>query len=146
MWAQPLRPDSVAPHGEADHRVAVLLNANARKVSKRVVRALSHVLPEGDLYLSRSELDARRIATQVVDRGYSTVFLGGGDGTITCFVNEILNQVAQRRQYHPTPAPRFGVLKLGTGNSVASLVKASGTWGDGFVDDVLRARAGEASR
>lgn len=145
MWAQPLRNDSsVAGRGEADHRVAVLLNANARKVSKRVVRALSHVLPEGDLYLSRSELDARRIATQVVDRGYSTVFLGGGDGTITCFVNEILNQVTQRRQYHPTPAPRFGVLKLGTGNSVASLVKASSTWGDGFVDDVLRARAGEA--
>mgnify|MGYP002351257985 CR=1 FL=1 len=144
MWAPQYRAEeSVSPRGEASRRVAVLLNANARKVSRRVVRALSHVVPEGDLYLSRSELDARRIATQVVDRGYTTVFLGGGDGTITCFVNEILNQVSSRRQYHPTPTPRFGALKLGTGNSVASLVKASGTWGDGFVDDVLRARAGE---
>lgn len=143
MWVQPLQSeaDQGSTRSEAEPRVAVLLNANARKVSKRIVRSLSHVVPEGDLYLSRSELDARRIAQQVVDRGYTTVIMGGGDGTVCCFINEILNQVALRRQHHPTPTPRFGVLKLGTGNSVASLVKASG--GDGFVDDVLRARAGE---
>jgi diacylglycerol kinase family enzyme len=145
MWVQPFRADieQVPPRLEVDHRVAVLLNANARKVSPRVLRSLSHVVPEGDLFLSRSELDARRIAQQVVDRGYHTVFMGGGDGTVTCFINEILTQVALRRQHHPTPTPRFGVLKLGTGNSVASLVKASSTRDDGFVDDVLRARAGE---
>lgn len=145
MWVQPFRADyeQVPPRVAGDQRVAVLLNASARKVSARVQRALSHVVPEGDLYLSRSELDARRIAQQVVDRGYQTVFLGGGDGTLTCFVNEILNQVALRRRHHPTPTPRFGILKLGTGNSVASVVKASSTRGDGFVDDVLRARAGE---
>ncbi|GMU58510.1 MAG: hypothetical protein IT380_08635 [Myxococcales bacterium] len=146
MWVQPFRTaelELVPPRLAADHRVAVLLNANARKVTTKVVRALSHVVPEGDLFLSRSELDARRIAQAVVDGGYHTVFLGGGDGTVTCFVNEILNQVALRRQHHPTPTPRFGVLKLGTGNSVAALVHASGTRGDGIVDDVLRARAGE---
>ncbi len=144
MWVQSFRADGeqVSPRAETE-RVAVLLNANARKVTRRVQRALSHVVPEGDLYFSRSELDARRIAQQVVDRGYTTVFMGGGDGTVTCFLNEILTQVALRRQHHPTPTPRFGVLKLGTGNSVASLVKASGTRADGFVDDVLRARAGE---
>lgn len=147
MWVQPFRAEieTVPPRLEADHRVAVLLNANARKVTGKVVRALSHVVPQGDLFLSRSELDARRIAQQVVDRGYHTVFLGGGDGTLTCFINEILGQVALRRQHHPTRAPRFGVLKLGTGNSVASLVKASSTRADGFVDDVLRARAGEVA-
>lgn len=145
MWVQPFRADveQVHPRLEVDHRVAVLLNLSARKVSAKIHRALSHVVPEGDLYVSRSELDARRIAQQVVDRGYHTVFLGGGDGTLTCFVNEILGQVALRRQHHPTPTPRFGILKLGTGNSVASLVKASSTRADGFVDDVLRARAGE---
>jgi diacylglycerol kinase family enzyme len=145
MFAQPFRAEveQLPARLEADHRVAVLLNASARRVNARVVRALSHVVPQADLFISRSELDARRIAQQVVDRGYPTVFLGGGDGTVTCFINEILTQVALRRQHHPTPAPRFGVLKLGTGNSVASLVKASTTRGDGFVDDVLRARAGE---
>lgn len=71
------------------------------------------------------------------------VFLGGGDGTLATFINEIANQVALRRQHHPTPMPRFGILKLGTGNSVASVVNASDTRGEGIVDDVLRARAGE---
>jgi diacylglycerol kinase family enzyme len=124
--------------------VAVLLNSNARKVNARVVRALSHVVPEGDLFVSRSELDARRIAQAVIDRRYHTVFLGGGDGTFTGFVNEILNQVALRRPHHPgLQAPRFGVLKLGTGNSVATLARSSSMRGDGILDDVLRARAGE---
>lgn len=145
MWVQPFRADieQVPPRQDAEHRVAVLLNLNARKVTPKVERALSHVVPEGDLFVSRSELDARRIAQQVVDSRYHTVFMGGGDGTVTCFLNEILTQVALRRQHHPTPTPRFGVLKLGTGNSVASLVKASSDKSDGFVDDVLRARTGE---
>lgn len=143
MWAQPIQSAvEQYPHREpADRKVAVLLNANARKVTPRVIRALSHVVPAKDLYLSRSELDARRIATQVVDQGYHTVFLGGGDGTLMCFMNEILNQVRHRGLGRP--APRFGVLKLGTGNSVASWLKASATRNDGMVDDVLRARTGE---
>lgn len=145
MWVQPYRStiEQIPPRLDVDHRVAVLLNANARRVTPKVVRSLSHVVPEGDLFLSRSELDARRIAQTVVDRGYHTVFLGGGDGTVMCFVNEIVSEVNRRREYLSTPMPRFGVLKLGTGNSVAALVKASSTRGDGILDDVLRARSGE---
>lgn len=146
MWVQPFRNDvqQVPPKSEAEHKVAVLLNANARKFSHKIVRTLSHVVPEGDLYISRSELDARRIAQAVLDRRYHTVFLGGGDGTFSSFVNEIMNQVELRRQHHPgLAAPRFGVLKLGTGNSVATLMRSSSTSGDGILDDVLRARAGE---
>ncbi len=145
MWVQPYRStiEQVPPKLDVEHKVAVLLNANARRVSAKIVRALSHVVPEGDLFLSRSELDARRIAQTVVDRGYQTVFLGGGDGTLTCFVNEVLGEVNRRRRYHSTPTPRFGILKLGTGNSLATWVKASPTKGDGFLDDVLRARSGE---
>jgi diacylglycerol kinase family enzyme len=145
MWVQPFRSEQLPPvKGAEDYKVAVLLNANARKVTAKVQRALSHVVPEGDLFLSRSELDARRIAQTVVDRRYHTVFLGGGDGTFTGFVNEILNQVELRRRHHSaTQTPRFGVLKLGTGNSLAALVHSSSTKGDGILDDVLRARAGE---
>ena len=147
MWVQPYRSaelEVVPPKPEGEPKVAVLLNANARKVTDRVVRTLSHAVPEGDLYLSRSELDCRRIAQTVLDRRYHTIFLGGGDGTFMSFVNEILNQVDVRRRHHATQAvPRFGVLKLGTGNSVATLVKASPLKNEGILDDVLRARAGE---
>jgi diacylglycerol kinase family enzyme len=121
-------------------QVAVLLNAHARKVTPRVLRALSHVVPRGDLYVSRSVLDARRIAHTVVERGYDTVFLGGGDGTFMGFADEVLNLAANRRLGR---LPHFGVLKLGTGNGLAALVNASSVRGGGIVDDVLRARAGE---
>ena len=146
MWVQPFRNEAqqVPERTQSDHRVAVLLNANARKFSSKIVHSLSHAVPDGDLYVSRSELDARRIAQAVLDKRYHTVFLGGGDGTFSSFVNEIMNQVELRRQHHPgLTVPRFGVLKLGTGNSVATLMRSSSASGGGILDDVLRARAGE---
>lgn len=146
MWVSPFKSaelEVVPPRKEADARVAVLLNANARKVTPKVVRALSHVVGQGDLFVSRGDLDTRRIAQTVLDRRYQTVFMGGGDGTFMCFANELLNQAAVRSRLHHAPLPRFGVLKLGTGNSVANVVNASSPRGDGILDDVLRARAGE---
>lgn len=145
MWVQPLQTaatELLPNRPAAPPSVAVLLNGNARKVSPAVVRALGGVVSAEDLFLSRSPLDARRIAQTIVDRRYDTVFLGGGDGTFMGFVNEIAGQVELRRQHVPnTPLPRFGMLKLGTGNSVASLLKASA--GEGILDDVLRARSNE---
>ncbi len=143
MWVQPLKTAELRqvparlPTSEAN--VAVLLNANARRVSDKVVRSLSHAVANEDLYISRSELDTRRIAQQVMDRGYDTVFLGGGDGTFMWFVNELCREAEARR----ARLPRLGILKLGTGNSLACLVKASSPRNDGILDDVLRARAGE---
>lgn len=120
-----------------ESKVAVLLNANAKRVSTRVHKALSHVVPEDDLFFSRSTLEARTIARTVVDRRYRTVFTGGGDGTFVSFVTEILSFLRGTDR----PMPRVGVLKLGTGNALAGMVGA--TAGSGILDDVLRARAGE---
>src|SRR5690242_7323208 len=86
--------------------VAVLLNTNAKRVSRRVQKALRHGVPENELFLSRTAEEARHIAREVVDRGYRTVFTGGGDGTFVSFVTEILGFLRER----PMPAPRFGVL------------------------------------
>jgi diacylglycerol kinase family enzyme len=124
-------------------KVAVLLNANARKVTDKVVRTLSHVVPEEDMFLSQSLSDCRRISQTVIERGYDVVFTGGGDGTFIGYLNEIRRQLEVRSRYFPQRTPRFGVLRLGTGNGLASLVNASTLRGDGILDDVLRARAGE---
>jgi diacylglycerol kinase family enzyme len=131
--APPSQPSEPAPP-----RVAVLLNARARKVTPRVVRALSHVVPRSDLFLSRSPKDARAIARTILMRGYDTVFCGGGDGTFIGFADEILSEAERAHAC----APRFGVLKLGTGNGLAALVQASAEKDGGVVDDVRRAREG----
>src|SRR5690606_39610143 len=99
-----------------------------------------HVVPADDLFLSRSTSEAKTIAREVVGRKYRTVFTGGGDGTFVSFVTEILDFLRDARE----PLPRFGVLKLGTGNALAGMVGAAP--GVGIVDDVLRARAGQVPR
>lgn len=135
-----LRPAYKAP---TEPKVAVVLNANARRVTERVIKGMSHVVPEEDLYLSRALTDCRRIVQAVLEKRYHTVFCGGGDGTFMSFMNEVFRQLDQRNQYLAQRAPRFGVLKLGTGNGLASLVNASSLRGERILDDVLRARAGE---
>jgi len=122
-------------------KVAVLLNANAKQVNDRTLRAFTHVVSPEDLFVSRSEIDARRIAQTVVERRYDTVFCGGGDGTFVAFATEIIRQ--QRRSPRAS-TPRFGILKLGTGNGLATFVNASPPRGHRFLDDVLRVRSGEA--
>src|SRR3954465_4247620 len=111
-------------------KVAVLLNANARNVSEGLKRELENFVPPEDLYFSRCFEDARLIARHVLDKGYRTILTGGGDGTFVGYVN-CLFEVAQQPlgasargalKLQPIPAhalwmPRFGVLKLGTGNA-----------------------------
>ena len=144
------------PARSAD-RVAVLLNANARSVSETLKRELENFVPPEDLYYSRCFDDARSISRQVLDKGYRTVLTGGGDGTFVGYVNCLFEQAQQPRvdtargafKLVPVPAgeilmPRFGVLKLGTGNAVADYSGASGRR-LGVVEDILRARSGEVS-
>jgi diacylglycerol kinase family enzyme len=151
MYVHPIRPERevrlvpVAPTAP-EPRVAVLLNSGARKFSDQVLRILSHVVQEGDLYVSHSFEEARAIAEAVVAARYTTVFTGGGDGTFVGFFNEIQNAMERKAAASPfaaVRAPRFGILKLGTGNALANLVGASPLRGEGIVDDVLRARANE---
>jgi len=115
-------------------QTAVLLNANAKQVSPRVRDALSGLVPAESLFFSRDRDDAHRIADTVMSRGYGTVFTGGGDGTFVSWVNHILDRAETRS----APAPRFGVLALGTGNAVAEMVGAGRP-----IDDLRRHLSGE---
>lgn len=117
--------------------VAVLLNGNAKQVNAAVRRALSSVVPEEHVFLSRSADEAAAIAEEVVARRYRTVFTGGGDGTFVGWVNRILES-AERRAARP---PRFGVLALGTGNAVAGMLGATPRR---HVQDLVRFLRGEA--
>src|SRR6202165_961616 len=145
------------PIRSTNERVAVLLNANAKSVTESLRRELENFVPPEDVFYSRTLDDAQGIARTVIDRGYRTVLTGGGAATFVAYVNCILEEAARgvRRsgaagsaalRLAPAPAqlPRFGVLKLGTGNSLADYSGASGRR-LGVVEDILRARSGEVS-
>ncbi|MDF1565029.1 MAG: diacylglycerol kinase family protein [Deltaproteobacteria bacterium] len=140
-------------------QVAVLLNANARAVNPRVVRAISEVVPSRDLFLSHTFGEARQIASEVIGRGYDTVLTGGGDGTFVGFYNamqEVRGCGAATTRgpggalvaLQAAPMPRMGALRLGTGNAIAGYTGAGTLRGAGVQSDILRARAGrlEATR
>ncbi|HEX4803323.1 MAG TPA: diacylglycerol kinase family protein [Myxococcaceae bacterium] len=129
----------------SEPRVAIVVNANARQVTPKIIRALSHAVAEEDLFVTHSPMQVRRIAKTLLERRYPIVFCGGGDGTFAALVNEVFHQLEQNGVRPARRAPRFGILKLGTGNGLAALVHASTARGDRMLEDVLRAKAGETA-
>jgi diacylglycerol kinase family enzyme len=90
----------------------VVLNANAGGVTPRLARRIERVVGAEHVFLSRSEEHAREILQLCLERGYRTVFAGGGDGTILQAVNTL-------RELGGDDAPDVAVLRLGTGNALA---------------------------
>ena len=135
--AQP--PDPIPPPQE---RVAVVVNGNAKNVTRDVVETLDQILLGGDLFVSRRIEEGPDIAKTIAERGYGTVLTGGGDGTFTFMVSEVV-RACKRLGRRP---PRFGLLKLGTGNSLAWVVGASKAKGRGLAADIQRLRNEAGSR
>lgn len=141
--------------GRRGERVAVLLNANAKSVNEKLRREIARFVPDQDVYYSRTLADARVITQTVLEKNYTTLLTGGGDGTFVGFVNEVMTQLAPTAATHvgrggavlklqpqPVKPPKFGVLRLGTGNSLAGLMGSSART-VGVVEDILRARSGD---
>jgi diacylglycerol kinase family enzyme len=139
-------PTASAPRTDGS-RIAVVVNGNAKSVSNEVIATLDQILEGGDLYVSRRVEDSEAIAANLLDRGYDTILTGGGDGTFTVVVTAVVN-AARKRGVEP---PRFGLLRLGTGNSLAWVLGAS-QMGSGaraaraLSADVARLRADAGSR
>ena len=107
------------PH--ANGRLAVVVNGNAKSVTTEVIETLDQILDSGDLFVSRRVEESEGIARTLVERGYSTILTGGGDGTFTVVVTAVVKEAKRRG----APMPRFGPLHLGTGNSLAWVLGAT---------------------
>jgi diacylglycerol kinase family enzyme len=112
----------------------VVVNGRAKNVTADVISTLDRILEGSDLFVSRNLDDARDIAKTLVVRGYDTVLTGGGDGTFTVMVTEVVREVRKRGG----SVPRFGLLKLGTGNALAWVVGARDLEGRELGADIRR--------
>jgi diacylglycerol kinase family enzyme len=135
----PEAPRSAPP---ATDRIAVVVNGNARSVTNEVISTLDQILLGGDLFVSRRLEEGPDLARTIINRGYGTVLTGGGDGTFTAVLTDVVREA--RRQ--GKPLPRFGFLKLGTGNALAWVVGASGAQKRGLAADIQRLREDAGSR
>lgn len=107
----------------AVNRFAVVLNTNAKKVTDDVAQLSSEIVPPEDLFLSDSAEDSEAIARVLVERGYDTVFAGGGDGTVMHLINQLARYPLEQQ-------PAIGILKLGTGNAMSRMVSSGNVQGD----------------
>jgi diacylglycerol kinase family enzyme len=129
-------------------RIAVVVNGNAKSVTAEVIETLDQILDSGDLFVSRRIEDSEAIARTLVERGYGTILTGGGDGTFTVVVTAIVNEARRRG----VSLPRFGLLSLGTGNSLAWVLGSSAGGGKGalagkgLAADLARLRSDAGSR
>lgn len=126
----------------APDRIAVVVNGNARSVTSEVISTLDQILLGGDLFVSRRLEEGPELARTLLARGYGTVLTGGGDGTFTSIVTDVVREAQKLGK----PIPRFGFLKLGTGNALAWVVGASGSKGRSLAVDIQRLRDDAGSR
>jgi YegS/Rv2252/BmrU family lipid kinase len=101
---------------DARRRAALIVNTHARSGADQF-EAAKRLLSEGGLELSKclAVREPARIPTvvrQAIDEGHSFIIVGGGDGTISCAINEIAGKDVI-----------CGLLPLGTANSFARSLK-----------------------
>lgn len=113
---------------------ALILNENARRVSRRVLRSAQDLAPRIALYTSRTKEDAYHAIKDVMDRGYRRIICGGGDGTFYHMLSQTKRYLEEqnarlqsmghqaRQGLARVSFPEFGILKLGTGNSLAPIL------------------------
>ncbi len=117
----------------APNKVAVVLNGKAKAVTESLIRDLSEVINDETLFVSRSLEQSRFIARSIVNQGFDVVLCGGGDGTFSRCVTDIM-------ACHPSKPPAFGTLRLGTGNALATSLQAAPANKEGLAEDLLLAR------
>ena len=104
----------------ADYRVpagrtGVMLNANAGRVRRSTARAIARACPDATIFWTRSMEEAEDAVEAAIESNIDTLFAGGGDGTIIDLCNRLLLY---------ENSPQLGILKLGTGNALATWVAA----------------------
>lgn len=132
-----------SPPVAVQKRIAVIVNGNAKSVTEEILATLDQIVEGGDLFVSRSIEEGHDIAATVLERGYGTVLTGGGDGTFTALVSDVV-RLARKQGKKP---PRFGLLRLGTGNALSWVVGASeAAKGKGLAADIQKLRADAGAR
>ena len=109
-----------------DHpdKYAVLLNARARGWTGEVHAAAQRFVPSRHLFLTDDFRQARTTIDKILDDDYDVVFTGGGDGTIVYLINAIEDRI-RAGEIDRDDAPPVGVLRLGTGNAIATYLNSN---------------------
>lgn len=92
----------------------------ARKVKKATLKMVGKHVDVEDLYVTQTIEQSDRSLDEIIEKRYQLVFCGGGDGTAMRVMEQMRLKVDQHNQAGGDyQMPKFGLLKLGTGNGWA---------------------------
>mmetsp|Transcript_11696 Transcript_11696/g.26457 ORF Transcript_11696/g.26457 Transcript_11696/m.26457 type:complete len:440 (+) Transcript_11696:74-1393(+) len=113
----------VAPSSVAIDKVALILNPKARHVNKGTVRSAEAIVGKEHTFECSSLPALEEALRTILQRGYSVVACGGGDGTVAVLLNA-LARICEEWTGNASPAawPTLAVLPLGTGNALSCLI------------------------
>ncbi len=153
-------------YAESALDMAVIINANAGNASRRVVNNISQLVPAENIFISTDKDSCREQLHIIMERRYSRLAIGGGDGTLAFIIEDLFNAMNERRaallensrngkgagEGAITPSlppslpslPLLLVLKMGTGNALASHVGARHVIND--LEQVITGKAAITNR
>jgi diacylglycerol kinase family enzyme len=108
-------------------KTAVILNENARRVNSRVVKRITAVVGEENVYYTKTLGEVEGAVDDILEKRFDLLFCGGGDGTIVGVISAVkttVERIAERGEQ--VPIPTIGILKMGTGNAWAYAVGVKG--------------------
>ncbi len=121
-------------------RVAILVNRHAQLATARRIGWLREAAGGENVFLTGSLEEAHAAAATVVQRGYDTLCVAGGDGTFMQLAADLIALA-------PPRMPALFPLRMGTGNAISDVSGASRPSRKGLARDLARAAAdGRASR
>jgi len=106
------------------HKIAVMLNLNARKVVERHIEIAGEVVGAENVFATRSLEEADLAMERILSRGYGVVVPAGGDGTLFQTIQRMVERINENEKLR---LPRFAFVPLGTGNAMNRLV-GPGFW------------------
>jgi len=92
----------------------------ARKVRQSTLRMVSQHVDIEDLYITQTIEQSDASLDEIIKKRYPLVLCGGGDGTVMRIIEQMRLKVNRLNEAGGDyTVPRFGILKLGTGNGWA---------------------------
>mmetsp|Transcript_60690 Transcript_60690/g.112601 ORF Transcript_60690/g.112601 Transcript_60690/m.112601 type:complete len:440 (+) Transcript_60690:118-1437(+) len=113
----------VAPSSVVTDKVALILNPKARHVNKSTVRSAAAIAGKEHTFECSTLESLEDALRTILQRGYSVVACGGGDGTVAVLLNTLARICEEwTGSSSPTDWPTLAVLPLGTGNALSRLI------------------------
>ena len=96
---------------------------NAKKVNKGILKLFYKHVDEMDLYVTHDFKECDQSLDDIFKKKYPLIFCGGGDGTVMRIIEQYYLKVkALKVSGRDHRIPKFGILKLGTGNALAGVL------------------------